>query len=193
METMFVTDKQVTYDGTQLRSRWSYDEYGLDDDNLVAFLGPAHVRNEDLVDLDDRDAGSFIRAKSMLHFIGEFFDMDLMTGVLLQRLLICIIKESIEDSGDAGKNRLRIAREGDDLYLRSLKEGKLTVSIATCSPASVMLHAAVNVDPEGAPVKASGLMELNIDPVHLGEIVLERFKKESADIQKACHKVRPIE
>ena len=193
METMFVTDKQVTYDGTQLHSRWSYDEYGLDDDNLVAFLGPAHVRNKDLVDLDDRDAGSFIRAKSMLHFIGEFFDMDLMKGVLLQRLLICIIKESIEDSGDAGKNRLRIAREGDDLYLRSAKEGKLTVSIATCSPVSVMLHSAVNVDPEGAPVKASGLIELNIDPVRLGEIVLERFKEESADVQKACHKVRPIE
>ena len=40
-------------------------------------------------------------------------------------------------------------RKGDDLFLG---EGKLSVSIATASPVSTLIHLGVNEDASGAPV-----------------------------------------
>lgn len=193
MQTLFITDKVITYDGKQLRSSWSQDECGVDGDCLVAFIGPASVATADLVDLEDQRAGAQIRAESMLHFIGQFYDIDLDQGVLLQRLLMCIIKEAIETAAAAAHMPVRIRRDGDDLYIQHPLEGKMTVSIATRSPVSVMLHAAINIDPGGAPVDAAGLNDIFVDAVPLGYTVLTRFKKELEDIEKAQHKVRAVE
>ena len=76
-----------TYDGSQLRSHWIFEEIGLQGDAIVAFRGPAEVRGEHLVDLVDRRDGLFIAADDMLHLVLEAFDPRLDRAVFLQRLL----------------------------------------------------------------------------------------------------------
>ncbi len=193
IETVFITDRAITYDGKQLRSGWINEECGVGGDCLVAFTGPADVATDDLVDLDDRRSGAVILAASMLHFIGEFHGIDLQKGVLMQRLLICVIKESIETAAAAERKQVDIRRDGDDLHSFDLWEGKLTVSIATRSPVSVLIHAAINIDPQGAPVEAAGLNDMGIDAVPLGYTILARFRNELDGIERAQHKVRAVE
>jgi hypothetical protein len=69
---------------------------------------------------------------------------------------------------------------------------KLSVSIVTASSVSVLLHAGVNVDPEGAPVPAAGLQELGVAPEAFVTAVLERFTAEIEGIHWACAKVRSL-
>ena len=83
-------------------------------------------------------------------------------------------------------------REGDDLYSGNRK---LTVSIVTASPVSVLLHMGVNWDSTGAPVSAIGLRDLGVEREQVGELAQEAlgvFAREWASIERACTKVRPV-
>jgi len=124
----------------------------------------------------------------MVHFIAEFFSRDLEKTVYLQRLLIVIAKEVIE-------NRIKgkITRKGDDLHViqeNNLK--KLSVSIATASVNSTLIHARFNIKTEDTPVPTIGLEELEIDPLSFAQEVLERYTQEIQDIWIARCKVRPV-
>ena len=121
----------------------------------------------------------------MLSFISEQFGVNLVEGVFRQRLLMCIIKELLEERG------IFVKRNGDDLIVGG---GKLSVSIATKSVTSILIHTGLNILSEGAPVKASGLTsELGITDIDEFAIqVMSRYAEEINDIQSASTKVRGV-
>lgn len=177
----------IAYDGSQLSSLWAFREFGVQGDSIVAFRGPCTVKREALVDLADYRAGSFIYSPDMLHFIAEHFENDLEKAVLRQRLLAVIIKEALEEGLDC-----KVTRRGDDLFAG---EEKLSVSIATATPVSVMIHFGLNIDATGAPVPAAGLLSLGwpeggIFP--LAERVLAAYAEETAEVRLARCKVRGV-
>lgn len=172
----------LTYDGSQLRSHWIYETTGVAGDAVVWFIGPCQVASDALVDLFDRRAGEEIHAAAMLHFLVEHFDTDLARAVLRQRLLVAIAAETLR--GVAG---IAIERRGDDLIVG---ERKLSVSIATVSPVSQLIHLGINVDPAGAPVPAVGLAELGVDPCRAGQEMARRYAEEVESMQAAAAKVR---
>ncbi|MDI6703265.1 MAG: DUF366 family protein [bacterium] len=178
-------EKSISYTGRQLRSHWIYKNFNLLGDAIVAFTGRAKVEKDDLVDLEDEKAGFFIESSEMLHFIVEHFGMDLELGIHRQRLLATIICSEIN-------HQLRknvVERRGDNIYDGKYK---ISVSIATLSPVSVIIHEGINVVSTGTPVKTRGLLDYGIDPRPFSEHVMRRYCKEIEEIRIARCKVRGV-
>jgi hypothetical protein len=180
-----LAEEEIDYTGEQLRSLWTFSRFGVEGDSVVAFIGAANVRGEGLVDLADARAGSHIYSPRMLHFIVEHFDSDLEQAIWRQRLLICIAKEELE----ARVAGLRLKRRGDDLYDG---ERKLSVSIATISPVSTLIHLGLNVTTEGAPVPARGLGDWGLDAREVAEAVAAAYVAEVEGVRRARVKVRAV-
>lgn len=178
-------EKEIKYIGSQLAPHWIYKNFKLQGDAIVAFIGECEVALTEMVDIEDVINNEPIYSKSMLSFITEQFNVNLVEGVFRQRLLICIIKELLEERG------IFVVRNGDDLMIDGRK---LSVSIATKSTTSILIHTGLNILSEGAPVKASGLTsELGI--VDIKEFALEvmkRYAEELEDINLASTKVRGV-
>jgi hypothetical protein len=172
------------YDGSQLRSGWIAETFGLSGEAIVAFTGPCDVAPEHMLDLEDLQAGESIRAALMLHFIIEHPGIDLALAVARQRLLAALVREILTDEFDV----TGLTRSGDDLYLG---ERKLSISIAALSSTSGLIHFALNIDPTGAPVPAIGLRELGVDEEALARRVMEAYAQEIASSAHAAGKVRP--
>lgn len=168
-----------------MRSGWCRDTAGISGDAAVAWLGPCAVPTVHLVDCEDAAAGAHIAARQMLHVIVEVHEKDLERAVLRQRLLVSMLAELLRGAFGAP-----VQRDGDDLFVNGRK---LTVSIATNSPVSTLVHLGINVDAAGAPVPAIGLNELGISPRRLAERLLEWLAREHAGVRRACRKVRPVE
>jgi hypothetical protein len=180
----------LTYDGRQLAPHWIYRQHDLLGDAIVAFRGPCEVKLTEMVDIEDVKAAAPIYSPQMVHFIAEFFDLDLEKTVYRQRLLIVTAKEYLEE-----RLSQPIRRRGDDLYLARPQDGqpgKLSVSIATSSPVSTLIHTGFNVLTEGTPVPTVGLAELGLDPDDFAQAILTRYTAEVEDIWLARCKVRPV-
>ena len=173
------------YDGTQLKSKWIQEVSGLEGNAVVAFSGPADVPIEHMVDLEDVARNAPIFSEEMLHFIIEIFDKDLEKMVLRQRLLITILHETLLQYPQCSK----IVRNGDDLYDGDCK---LSVSIATSSPVSCLIHTGINISSKNTPVLTKGLRDYNIETKELGQEIMRRFAKELSEIQHATTKVRQV-
>lgn len=184
MKTKFI-DEEIKYIGSQLKPHWIYKNFNLRGDSIVAFVGECDVKLTEMVDIEDVMNNEPIYSKKMLSFISEQFGINLVEGVLRQRLLITIIKELLEEDG------ITVKRNGDDLIIN---DGKLSVSIATKSITSVLIHTGLNILSEGAPVKASGLeSELGIKDVKTFALqVMQRYSEEIDDIIEAASKVRGV-
>ena len=178
-------DEEIKYIGSQLQPHWIYKNFKMQGDAIVAFIGECEVKLTEMVDIEDVINNEPIYSKSMLSFITEQFNIDLVEGVFRQRLLICIIKELLEKRG------IFVVRNGDDLMIDGRK---LSVSIATKSTTSILIHTGLNIDSEGAPVKASGLTsELGITDIKEFAIeVMEAYAAELEDIELASTKVRGV-
>jgi len=180
-------EQEEAYDGAQLVSLRAYLKHGLLGDSIVAWVGACNVATEHMVDGEDLIAGAEIRGAKMLHFIVEKFDCTLLAAVSLQRLLASIVKdELLEMAGDKGL-AASLFRRGDDLYVG---ERKLSISIATQSPVSSLIHFAVNVTNQGTPVKTLSLEDLQVEPRSFAEQVLKAFCHEVETIREATMKVR---
>lgn len=172
---------------TELYSHFAFKNFGVAGDSIVSFVGPCDVSGDDLVDLADRRAGSYIKAVKMLHFIVEHFAMDLLTAVRHQRLLCAMLVEFL----NARSYTPGLVRKGDDLFVG---EGKLTVSIATVSPVSALIHLGMNVDASGAPVKTVDISSfLKLDPKEIAAGVMDLYADELDGIHSAAAKVRAVE
>jgi hypothetical protein len=174
----------IKYTGHQLSPLWAYRSFGLQGDSIVCFRGPCHIDPQEMVDVEDVLDGSSIYGPDMLHFIVEHFGERLEAGVLKQRLLIAIIKDLLAPA--------QLVRSGDDLYLG---DRKLSISIATSSPVSVMIHAALNIVSQGTPVKAAGLYDLGYSDAgieELGSKVCRLYAGEMHSVKMACCKVRGV-
>jgi len=176
----------LAYTGHQLRSHWIFDTFGLLGDAVVAFVGPCRVELSEMVDRVDVAAREPIEAARMLHLIAEHFDRDLTRAVLRQRLLMAMIAEQLAEH----ERVPRLRREGDDLYAN---DRKLSVSIATISPVSTLIHVGLNVDPTGAPVAAVGLEEWGVDAVELARELLTAYAAEMESAHLATCKVRAVD
>ncbi len=177
--------EEIPYTGKQLRSHWLLERFGLSGDAIVAFVGPCHVSGEDLVDVDDFRFGNVVVGDRMLHFIVEIFRIDLLGVVFAQRLLCGVAADEI--NRELNENVVR--REGDDLFVG---DAKLSVSIATISPVSGLIHLGLNITDEGVPVKAACLDNLGLDCYKLGAKVLELFSAEVDGCLQAALKVKPV-
>ena len=178
-------EEEIKYLGSQLAPHWIYKNYKIQGDSIVAFIGECEVKLTEMVDIEDVINNEPIYSKSMLSFISEQFGVNLVEGVLRQRLLISIIKELLEEKG------VFVVRNGDDLMING---AKLSVSIATKSITSVLIHTGLNIESEGAPVKAAGLhSELGITDIkEFANEVMKRYAEEIDDICLAATKVRGV-
>lgn len=192
MKGKYIKGRKVTYDGSQLRSLWAYSEHDVAGNSIVAFRGPCKVDADRLLDMEDRKKGEEIYSEDMAHFIVELFDSDLTRTVVVQRLFMCVIKDVIEEI----KPELFVSRRGDDLYIEIESEEeedrKLSVSIATASPVSTLIHAGVNVVSINTPVPTLGIMELEIGVDDFILKVLQRFINEMKELDQARCKVRSV-
>jgi len=186
MQFKFI-DKQIDYDGKQLRSHWIYEQLNILGNAIVCFIGKADVKIDNMVDLQDVKDDAFIYSEKMLHFIIEHFNFTLKETILSQRLFICIIQNTLNKI--LGGNC--IERKGDDLFYNNKK---LSVSIATISNVSGLIHVGINIESRNAPVNAAGLLsEININNINdLAMELLQSYTIEHEQIRHASYKVRSV-
>jgi uncharacterized protein len=182
--TRFLAERWL-YDGSQLRAHWILRHTGIAGDALVAWRGPCRVSAAEMADLEDLLRGPGIAGADMLHFLEERFDDgDLPRAILRQRLLAACALEVVRELGTSGAS---LSRTGDDLYVGA---GKLSISVATRTPCSTMIHFAMNVTNEGTPVATASLADLGIEPRAFADALLVRMSAEDASQLLARAKVR---
>jgi hypothetical protein len=183
LKTHHCADRKILYDGRQLAPHWIYREFDLKGDAMVAFSGPADVSLDHMVDLEDVKKKAPIGSPLMLHFLAEWFHDSLESAILMQHLFVCEIYEALLERGLPG-----LHRRGNDIYYGGKK---FSVSIATKSLVSVLMHTAVNIETDGTPVPTSGLREMGIDPDAFAKEILERFARDYDVWRTARVKVLP--
>lgn len=191
MQSLFIKN-EIKYIGSQLSPHWIYKNFHILGDAIVAFTGEMDVKITEMVDIEDVISNSPIYSKKMVSFILEQFGISLSECVLRQRMLICII---IEELKEILENKFEIKRSGDDIFVNiNGKYKKLSVSIATKSTTSGLIHTGLNIDPTGAPVDACGLTtDLGINDIEtFAQNVMQRYIKENNEIFEATCKVRGV-
>jgi hypothetical protein len=193
MKGKYIKGKRITYDGTQLRSLWALTEHNVQGNSVIVFRGPCEVRGEHLVDMVDAKAGKEIRSEDMVHFIVELFDSNLPRTIVIQRLLVFIIKEVIEEL----KPEIFVSRRGNDLYIEveeeDVEDRKLSISVATASPVSTLIHTGVNIVSENTPVPTLGLEDLEVPVDDFILKVLQKFISEMKEMDLQRSKVRGVQ
>ena len=184
MKTLFI-ENEIKYIGSQLAPHWIYKNFKLQGDAIVAFIGECEVALTEMVDIEDVINNEPIYSKYMLSFISEQFNIGLVEGVFRQRLLVTCIKEALERRG------FFVRRNGDDLFVN---DKKLSVSIATKSMTSVLIHTGLNILSDGAPIPVSGLgSDLGIEDIkEFAQEIMQKYSDESEDIILASTKVRGV-
>lgn len=180
-----ILEHAQSYNGKELRSHWIYSSLGLQGDAAIAFQGPCEVKLSEMVDLADVHAQAPIYSEQMLHIIIEHFQASLHSVVLRQRLLTTQIHTLLQHHGIQN-----LVRSNDDIYDG---EHKLTVSIATVSPVSGLIHFGINISSKNTPVPTRGLEDYQINWHELAGQILSVYKREEASIQQALTKVRWVQ
>ena len=180
-------DSEFKYDGSQLRALYAYLEHGVLGDSIIAWQGPCEVNLDHMVDGEDRRAGAQICGSKMVHFIVEKFECSLLAAVALQRLLAAIVKDVAQEMAPSSIIAQQLHRDGDDIYHG---QNKFSISIATVSPTSALIHFAVNVVNEGTPVPTLALQDIKLDAASFAKKVLDRFTNETKSIIQATQKVQ---
>lgn len=175
--------ENINYDGSQLKPLYAYVHHKLHGDSILAFSGACDVSLENMVDAEDFVVQAKIKSDKMLHFIVEIFNQSLTTAVSLQRLLVSLVQNILLESGH------RLRREGDDLYFQ---DKKLSVSIASCSAVSVMIHLGINIENSGTPVPTCALSDFKIQPEKFANDIMIKFSEEFESIVAATQKVKPL-
>lgn len=186
METLFI-DKETKYTGKELAPHWIYKNFHIMGNAIVSFIGECEVKLDHMVDIEDVINNEPIYSKKMLSFIEENFNSSMAEMVYKQRLLVAITKELIEKKSP----EVKVKRDGDDLYIN---DKKLSVSIATKSITSTLIHFGLNIDAQGAPVNAADLINdakiLNVEA--FAQELMSEYKRETQDIILAASKVRGV-
>jgi uncharacterized protein len=186
VKTKFL-EKEFTYDGRQLRSLFGYLDHGLLGDSIIAWIGPCAIPFEHMVDGEDLREQAKIEGSKMVHFIVELFESTLFAGVNAQRLMASIVLEYLRASSSEQTIAASLRRDGDDIFAG---DKKLSISIATVSPISTLIHFAVNISNVGTPVPTLSLEDLGVDAKVFAAEILNLFEKEMSSIREATRKVR---
>ena len=103
---------------------------------------------------------------------------------LKQHLLMAVMAETLNRVfGNA-----TVRREGSDLFDG---DRKLTVSVATVSPVSGMIHAGINISSRNTPVPTRGLEDYGIAVRRFAEDILTAYAAECDVMARARSKVKP--
>jgi len=155
----------MDYNGEELRPLFNYQTFGSkgdQGDSISAFIGKMNVTTEHLVDMEDVIANDFIWSPEAINFVVEIFHIGIESAVLYQRSLMFIIFSYLLNKmylKNLNANIENIKLNGDDLMVKVCGEyKKLSVSIATVSPMSGLIHAGLNIKiDDHIPVPAIGL------------------------------------
>ena len=184
MNTLFC-EENIRYTGIELSPHWIMSNFRLTGDSIVSFVGEVNVPIDNMVDIEDQINNEPIYSKSMLSFIIEHFDYSIKEIAFAQILLVQTIKEVLYDN-----YKIHVERRGDDLFYC---ERKLSVSIATKSIVSGLIHTALNINAEGAPVKASDLSEMGIYDIEtFANQIMKKYVENINKINYAITKVRGV-
>ena len=186
MKSHFI-ENEFAYDGSQLRSLFAYLGHGVQGDSVISWIGACGISNDHMVDGEDLLAGETIAGDRMVHFIIEKFGASLLAGVAIQRLFAAIVLDLVRQHVNDLKIAEQFRREGDDIYFGP---GKMSISIATVSPVSTLIHFAVNVTNEGTPVKTAALRDIDFEPQAFASAAMKRLVDELNSIDEATVKVR---
>jgi hypothetical protein len=181
-----VSADECAYTGEQLRSSFAYTVFDILGDSIVAFCGPCDVKTERVVDIEDLKEGNRIYSESMLHFIIEHYDTDLEKAVLRQVMFASLVKEMMNHR----LKESRVRRMHTDLYDG---DAKLSVSVATVTPLSSLIHFGINITSKNTPVKTKGLADYGIDPLDFAHLVAKEYVAETKKVHDARCKVRWVE
>jgi hypothetical protein len=153
--------ESTCYNGSQIEPMWAFRTFKIKESSIVSWMGPMDIGKDHLVDFED--VGLEIKGDKMIHFIIEHFDVqpaDIRLCYHRQRIFVMIIKDMLNNLG------IKTYRHGDDLYYKKPStngklNGKLSVSIATCSVSSMKIHFALNLVESGTPenVETAGILE----------------------------------
>lgn len=182
MKTLFL-DKNLLYDGAQLSPRYIFLNFGLVGTSAVAFVGPCDVKMDHMIDGEDFRKGEKICGTKMLHFLVESFELVLPGAVFLQRLIASIVAVEVRKQCP----QIELTRSGDDLYWNGKK---FSISIATASASSGLIHFAVNVSNDGTPVPTCSLEDFSVQPEALARAVLSHLAEEYQSSLDASCKVK---
>lgn len=183
MQKLFI-QKEIKYTGKELSPHWIYKNFKIAGDCIACFIGAVEVNLNEMVDIEDVINNEPIKSDKMANFIIETFNTNLQEAIFRQRLFISIIKETLEDMG------IQTKRNGDDLFYNGKK---LSVSIATKSTVSTLIHTGINLVSSGAPIEVSSIKDMGIvDEYCFIEEVMARFCDEISDIEFAKVKVRGV-
>lgn len=176
----------LDYDGSQLRHAFAYEKANILGPTITIFRGSADVK-EHLVDLEDALKDDFIKSEDMWHFIIEIPEATLTEMVALQRLFICICIEKLRSMNPD----VLYERKGDDILVDGKK---LSVSIATLSRFSGLVHVGINITVgERCPVSAIGLSDFISSATSIfGTGMAQTFINEYIDIKDATYKTREV-
>jgi len=175
-------DTKIKYDGSQLAPHWIYKTTGIMGDAVVAFCGPCNIPYDNMADLEDVLAKDSIKADSMLHFICEIFGKDCFSAIGVQNAFVSEVHSSLLKYG------VKAIKQGDDIFIG---KGKLSISIASVSSVSALIHIGLNIENKGTPVATAALNDFNIKPKAFALDILNRMKKEYSRMVLASCKVRP--
>lgn len=183
MKNLYV-ENNMKYTGGELTSHWIYRNFGILGDAVVAFIGEVDVSRDRMIDLSEAIDKSYIYSPSMLNIMIEHFDHDLNLAIYRQRLLMICIMEELQQLG------ITVTRRGDNLFSH---RGKLSISIATATTVSTLIHVGLNISTEGTPVETAGLQEIGVTDIRaLAENIMLRYSLEIEQIYDARCKVRSV-
>ena len=182
MNCLFI-DKRIDYTGRQLRSHYIYEQFGVTGDAIIAFCGTCDVEREAMVDVEDVIAQNKIYSDAMLHFLVEHFNTDLERIILRQMLLATIVHDCLIHAHGS----IVVIRKGSDLYDN---DAKLSVSVATVSPVSALIHFGINISSAHTPVITKGLEDYGIDPNQFARTVMEQYSRDHDTVDRVRSKVR---
>lgn len=177
---------EISYTGEQLRSNFAYTTFGIVGDSIVGFCGLCDVKLKEMVDIEDLKSGKAIYSESMLHFIVEHYDTDLEKTILRQLIIADIVKDLINEI----TGKVTIKRNNNDLFDG---DAKVSISVATVTPLSSLVHFGINITSINTPVKTKGLRDYNIDAYEFANLVMDRYTKEIDKINIARCKVRWVQ
>lgn len=200
----------MTYDGTQLQPLFNYKTFNVQGDSICAFIGEMNVNTNHLVDMEDVKGNDYIWSPCAINFLVEIFHINIEATVLYQRMLMQIITDTLNHWRHSCYFRSdieSIVLQGDDIMVQIGGVWyKLSVSIATVSPVSGLIHSGLNISVDDKiPVPAIGIFDLWISvkngveitddkmKVFLNKVVndvLGKFQQSVSSVKQACTKVR---
>lgn len=194
MEIAIIED-EILYDGSEIRPLWAFKQFGILGTSGIAWRGPMNIKPEYMCDLKDLKEGKEIKGDDLIHFRLEFFDNpDIRLAYYRQRLFAAVATEYF-----GKKWNLKLRRRGSDLFY---EDKKLTVSVATTSSTSSIIHFAINITSRGTPKEAKtiGLQDLGFHQSILdtrqwrtfAKAILYHFKRELKDIEDDLAKTEVI-